>query len=357
MIKKTGTIVFFTIVTLCIQISRATGQNFQQEIILDHSVEPEKPAQWQPPWRGSVFIYRNAVTGRSFDRNADLTYNPYYAMIFTFGPRWWIGDIINIGANLSLTQEITNSDTTTKRGETELSDFTLTLAATNFATIPVLKIDLTGRLGFIFPSSKTSRARTMNMALKPSFGLSRSFDALSGVNLFYDFSFTKYFHDFTTGKFEEPLIPGCSASGGDCDSFLNNGTRNTSVGFLNQFGLAIAFTPKFGISGSVGLAHSVLYKQEDSAEIEGQTQDAEESSEFGDPAQRVRYGMLYNLEANATPIKALTIALGADTANQQLKQNSTYEEPFFNRYTLVYLDLRLNFAGLTESITSSKRSK
>jgi len=319
------------------------------EVSVEGAVEPDsKKDEWKEPWRGSSFTYRNVATAVSFNKGAELGHNPYYAMSWMFGPRWWLGDVFNASAALSLTRELTHSDWSTYEGETQVSDFVLGAGASRFATIPALDIGISASLKLIAPSSKSSRARTMIVGVKPGFALSRNFDVLSGINLGYSFSATKTFHEATTAQREEPNIAGCVGTAEGCESYMNTGSRNSSWGLYNGFSLGVGFVDWLSMSASFGLLHSFLYKQDD---IEG-----EQMSEWqpGDEDVNTRYTMLYGLELAARPNPAVTVAMGANTANGQLAPDSSYQKPFFNRYTAIYLDLRLDFAGLTSQLTSNE---
>lgn len=319
------------------------------EVSVEAEVEPDSEKdEWKEPWRGSSFTYRNVATVVSFKKDAELGHNPYYAMSWMFGPRWWIGDVFNTSASLSLTRELTESDWSTYEGETQVSDFVLGVGASRFATIPALDIGISASLKLIAPTSKSSQARTMIVGVKPGLALSRNFDVLSGINLGYSFSVTKTFHEATTAQREEPNIAGCVGTAEGCESYMNTGARNSSWGLYNGFSLGVGFVDWLSMSANFGLLHSFLYKQDD---VEG-----EQMSEWqpGDEDANVRYMMLYGLELAAQPNPALTVAIGADTANGQLAPDSSYQKPFFNRYTAIYLDLRLDFAGLTSQLTSSE---
>jgi hypothetical protein len=46
----------------------------------------------------------------------------------------------------------------------------------------------------------------------------------------------------------------------------------------------------------------------------------------------------------------LEVGLGYETVSPQLAPDSTYYNPFYNRYTTLYLDLRLEVDGLVAQI-------
>jgi hypothetical protein len=337
--------------------SSILAEEVSAEVSLEGAAEPEKsPETWKAPYRGTTITYRNVATAISLKEDAELGYNPYYAMAFSLDPRWWIGDVFNTALSLTLTRELTNSDSNTYSGETELSDFSATFGASNFVTIPVLEIGISANLGFVAPTSKISRARTMILAIKPGLSLSRKFDVLSGIGLSYNFSYTKSFHEFTTSQQESSHITGCVSTLGGCDSYMNTGVRNSSWGIANSFSLSIQFVEWLGVGANVGILHSFLYEQEEAGfvvdEVTGY--EYETSDGLGGDDNDVRYAMLYGLEITVSPIQALEIGIGAETYNSQLAPDSTYQQPFFNRYTAIYLDLRLSLSGLVSQLTSKE---
>jgi hypothetical protein len=327
--------------------STAFAEEAKAEVALEDKVEPAKDADaWKPPWRGTSIIYRNAATALSFKKDADLTYNPYYEMSWSFHPMWWVGDVFNVSLDFMLSRELTESDSNTYADETLFGDVSLTLGAAKFATIPGIGIDLSASLGLIAPTSKAAKSKTMLFGLRPGLSLSKSFDVLAGINLGYSFGFSKFFYESTTAQSEETAISNCSTSPGGCEEYQNTGFRNASWGLSNAFSLSIAFIDQLSLDVSFGLKHSFLYEQK---EQDPMVEDSEYSND-----KDIRYGMMYGLGLTATPIPALSIGLGAETGNPQLKADATYERPFFNRNTVVYLDLILSIDGLVTQLTSNK---
>lgn len=312
------------------------------------SFEPVSQAvEWQPPWRGSYLGYRNAVSATSFDRGAELTYNPYYAMGLVIAPRWWIGDALVLSVDLDVMREITDADGTTERGETLVGDLMVGIAAPGFYTIPAIEIELSVDLDVIAPTSKGSQARTLYVGLKPGVGLARRFDVLSGLAFTYGFAATKYFHAATTAQREAPLIPDCADSG-SCELYLSTGARNTSWRIGNSFGASLAIVDWLSLSAGAAVLTDVLYPLAETGD--------QVSYEPQEPTD-LRHTMAYTVEILTWPMPSLGVALGAETVNPQLRPDSTNEQPFFNRYTVLYLDLRLDFAGLASQIASGGKGK
>jgi len=299
------------------------------------------------PWRGTKLVYRNVATAFSFDKGAELTYNPYYAMTFQVSPRWWFGRIFWVGADAGLSREITDSDSTTKSGEVLWDDTLVRAGASRFYRIPVVGIEFSAGLDLIAPSSKLSQARSLYLGLRPFLGISRTFPLLKGLTLFYSLQGTKFFNEYTTSSRKSPLIPGCS--GGACDPYLNSGLRNPEWRMTNLGGISMEFTDWIGLSASAGLVMDFVYAQE--------TQDPSVTFQPQEGQDDRRYTMVYEVEVHTRPMPSLGIAVGASTVNPQLRANSTYEDPFINRYTTVYVDLTFHVDGLVSQILKAKERK
>ena len=295
------------------------------------ALRAEEPA----PWRGSNMLYRNAASAISLDEGADLTYNPYYAMTLQFSPRWWFGKYVGLSADADITREITESDDTTRAGEWWLGDVQAGIAA-RAPTIPFAGIDAMVKVSAFAPTSKISQARTLILGLKPELTLSRAFPLLSGLTLAYVLQGTRFLHKYTTSQREVPLIPGCAAGVGGCDRFVNIGLRNPEWRVTNAAALSLDIFPWLGISADAAVVVDWLYAQEDLDE-----QVSFEPQEGTDQ----RFTMAYSLEVYGKPMPTLGLALGMSTVNPQLKPDSTPREPFVNRHTTVYFDLRFHIDG------------
>ena len=251
---------------VCLLAPQSHAEVVSAEVSVDDSVEPDGPKEdkWKEPWRGSSFSYRNSVTALSLKKDADPGYDPQYMMSWSFNPMWWLGNVFNVSMGLSLSRELTDSNWTTQEGETILSDFSVGLGASRFVSVPVLGIDVSAKLGVVAPTSKISQARTMILALKPGFSLSKNFDVLSGINLGYSFTYTKTFHEYTTAQTEDALIDApTGATGRSYESYFNTGRRNASWGLTNMFTAGVSFVDWLSFGANFGLVHSFVYDQED----------------------------------------------------------------------------------------------
>jgi hypothetical protein len=297
-----------------------------------------------PPYRSSEIFYRNSVSVLTLDKAAELTYNPYYAMTWGFSPQWWFGDTLYLSGSFSLTRELTNADGTTQRDETIPSDILFRVGAANLVTIPGIGVDISAYGEATAPTSPGSQARTLHTALSAGLSLRRQFKWLSGISLGYSLRFTKYLHQFTTAEREQSLIPGCPAGEPGCDQFLNMGVRNSSRRLSQTLSLSVGFLPWLALSTSFGVAQSVLYKASLSPKASFTPQDPQDT----------RYMFQYDLGLSFKPMASTLIVVGVNTAHPQQAPDSSFRTPFFNRYTVVYLDLRLDVAGLISQITGDE---
>ena len=293
------------------------------------------------PWRGTLLTYRNMASAISLEKDAELTYNPYYAMYLGFGPRWWFSKIFYVAADVGVTRELTEADDTTYAGEFLLDDVFVKAGASNLLSIPFVGLDFSGSFSAIAPASKLSQARTLIVGLRAQLGISRTFPLLEGLTAAYGVQGTRYLHRYTTAEREAPLIPGCNSPTGQCEAYLNTGDLNAAWRLTNMFSLSMDFTDWIGLSGAFAVITDYLYDSVDDERISYVP--AEPTGE--------RYAMVYEAELYARPLPSLGLGLGVSTVNPQLRPDSTREAPFVNRYTTLYLDLRFDIDGFLSQMT------
>jgi hypothetical protein len=323
------------LITLAVLISGspAPGEEFLDQVEAERS---------RAPWRGSEFVYRNVFSALSLDPSAELTYNPSFAMSFSFRPSWWFSDQLYVRANLDLVREITEADDTTYADETLLGDLVLTAGYAPVVTIPVVDISVSADISLQVPTSKVSQARTLALGIGPGVRLARSFDLLSGLSVGYSLRAIPLIHQNTTAELETPLIPGCSASGGGCDAYLHTGVRNTQFRLQQLFYASARMLDWLSLSVTYGLWIDWLYPID--------TGDPRISAQTIEPQDR-RYASVWEVEVLFSPMPALKIGVGTSTLGPQLAPDSSYYNPFYNRYTTVFVDLHLDVAGLVSQIT------
>lgn len=301
------------------------------------------------PYRGTSIIYENALGATSFDRSMDLTYNPAYVMSWAFRPRWYLYDSLSARLDFSVELELTDSDWTQSKYEPTISDIGLGFVYSNFYTIPVAELKLSGGVWFNFPSSKMSQARTLYLGLAPTFSIRRDFDVLSGITLTYSFRYTKNFNRYTGPVSDAEQFP-CPLNLDDRTECFNMGSRNPSMSFSNSFALDIYFLDQLYFSASVGIINSLLYPVAD-ASVDTLTGPVTVDEDENNTDHRG--SMSYALEVGYDVLSYLTLALGVSTVTPQLGDDGSYRAPFVNRYSNVYFDIALSVDGLVTALTDS----
>ncbi len=130
------------------------------------SPAPTEEKLWQPPalpFHDSWFVWEHAATAETLGVGPDTqSRNPTYEMTFRLVPRYYLRDEprwnTSVRADLRLVHEVTNSDTTTSRGEWDLVDTPLWLS-TGWIVDPRLshKTEALLRLPYvILPTSRAS---------------------------------------------------------------------------------------------------------------------------------------------------------------------------------------------------------
>ena len=301
-------------------------------------------AESKAPWRGSAFVYRNTLRAYSLDAASELSHNPYYAMSFSFQPSWWFGDHLYVRASLDVIRELTNSDETTDYGEAWVSDLAFIVGYSKFYKIPVVGIDISADLVIKTPTSKPAMARTLIMGIGPGLRITRSFDLLKGLSIGYSFRANPNLHRKTTSETENPWIGGCISSSGGCDQYFNTGYRNAKFRLHQGFDVSLGILDWLSVSLSYGVLIDWLYdidKSDDQYEI----------LQISEPQNR-RYYSVFEAQVTFTPMPAFQVGLGLSTFNPQLKPDSDYYNPLFNRYSMIFVDMRLSIDGLISQITN-----
>lgn len=336
---------------MCLQSAAAADESTGEELLAENSaevtlVEPasdapltEEPSDAKRPSaasviRGTTLSLTQSASAISLDKSYDPTYNPYYAMTFNIAPLFWLSDDVHLRWNFSASKELTEADDETYDGEFQPSDLSMGVGA-HLWTIPVVGIDLSAGFDVTLPTSKVSRARTMNVALSESFRIAKTFDVLSGISIGTSVRGTEYFYDYTTSETVTPRVSGCGRVGG-CDAFLNTGVRNTATRLVNSADLSVAFIDELSLSVTAALYSSFLF--------EGASDDRVSTTTLT-PTDN-RWATSYGIALNYAPFRGFNTTLGVDTTNPVQATDQTYYPPFFNRYTLVYLDLQVEVSGI-----------
>ena len=280
-------------------------------------------------FRGSSLSYRHTATTRTFDKSYENTWNPYYAQTVVVSPVLWLNDGFNVSANALFTREFTQADSTTEENETLMGDLSVSASAPRVIHIEAASMSMGVGLAVISPTSKSSQARSMMAAIAPRASLSWSAKVLSGLRVSLSSRMTRYFHEFTTSGRESPLVGSCSATTAGCGAFLNTGLRNTQWRLTHGATVSLGLTEWLSVAVSQSLSTDWLYALESSLLPSLSPQENQDQ----------RYGAAFDVSFGVEAIRGLDLRLGMSTAGPQLAPDSSYYNPFYNRYSAIYLDL------------------
>ncbi|MCA9539518.1 MAG: hypothetical protein KC620_11560, partial [Myxococcales bacterium] len=290
-------------------------------------------AAGDPPWRGTTISYQNTVSAYELDKSNSQTWNPYYAMGVQGTLNWFWLDRLYTRASIGLTRELTEADAETRDGETWWSDLTLTVGTSGWE-VPVLGTRLGADVTFTLPTSKISQAQSLQFGTSPAVSIAQPFKLLSGLTLSYRGVVRINSHEWTTSQRENTRLPSCR--GIECAEGLHTGVRNVQWQHAHTGSVALAVLDWLSLSAQVGVVEQHLYPR---ADAEGITLEAVSNTD-------TRYLAVWGGELTVSPLSMLEIGLGLSTMNPQLAPDSTSYDPFYNRYSQLYLDLRLDVARL-----------
>jgi hypothetical protein len=316
-----------------------------------HRVGSEQQYTNALPFRNTVLIYENIFSVAQLDRGYQQTYNPYYAMSLSLQPRWYFTDELSIRLRFDIEGELTDADDTSNYHETRVSDLYLDLVYNPIYTIPRLDLGIGLGLRALFPTSLESQAESRYVGLSPDLRLARVFDVLDGLTISYQFRYTKYLNRYTTMQRDTNPYE-CTGDDPGCMANWQLGDPARSHGFSNWIQLDLEFLSEqwrpMTFSVSVIFLNYLTYEVPE-AEVElmgGQTVSVDH---IEDPVNHVAF-IWYTFELGLDITDYLSVAIGASTYNPQLAADSTYREPFFNRYTRIYVDLSLDVERVVAAI-------
>jgi hypothetical protein len=308
------------------------GDEAEASASVSEPVANDDVANEPVPWTGSTISLRTATSAISTSEAAELSFNPYTELSLTLAPRWRFTDTWSVSAQQSFSQELTNSDWTTRENETLVGDLSLRGAASNFVTIPGADIRISADLALQLPTSKVSRARTLVMAIGPGLNLSRAVDVLSGMRFGYGIRGTYFWHKYTTGEYRRPFVDGCTT---DCDQYLTTGVRNPVWRLSNAFSFGLAFIDEL----SMGLSYAIITDPlHDTVTTEFVTLTPQTPTD-------TRFTNSFDLNLSYAPIDLMSFTLGANTTNAQLAVDGERRTPLFNRYTILYFDVAFDLGA------------
>ncbi len=317
------------------------------------------------PWRGSQISYGVAMSALAVTPyykepdapNGGYMYNAYVGHRLGIMPEWHFNDHFYLGARFFLSQEFTDSDSTTYKHEFEPSDTWLDAAWSGWKE-PVTGIKMSGSLRFALPTSKQSQAVGRIMNIGPGISLSRAFPVLSGLVLGYGARFTYRFNRFQTAHTQGASIIGCGNAGADpdCPSVMSNGQRASQFDFFH--GPSLVFIPHPRLSIYLGFYMQYAYlPQLSQATTDQNGQPVPDLSLHTDttgPQWRNFWGA--NISVTYQAWDTVGFTLGAFSFDSQLDTQGRYRFPVFNRSTVVSIDMSVDIESLIRNIKPKEKS-
>lgn len=273
---------------------------------------------------GSQIFVQTSANLNTFAADLQQTQNTTVDMSFTFLPRFDLGEGFQLRGRIGFDYEFTDSDFTTRRNETLLTDTTLSLFYRGLPAMPWgtrVQMAVQARL----PTSKISQARTILLqpgALVQAF---HSFsDVLGGsVLLMGTVGYTRPIYDSTTPQISEelPYDPNCRGAGDLGCSRQGSGALNVRDDF-NWSALLLGSWGDFTPAVLYRMSHQFPYQV---AELPGVDNDPVQGNDV-----RVFSTFAFWLDYNIT--NYLTAELGYVMSRNVLDGDGSYGNPIFSRY-------------------------
>jgi hypothetical protein len=245
-------------------------------------------------------------------------------------------EVLDVEVYLAMVRELTATDTTYPH---ELLVDDLLLEAS--VTLPGVEgedgsFDWGFGLGVALPTSKASRAASLQAELQPSFGAALTADLLGGLTLSYGITPTPRFHRFTTISTVE-AIPCSPATGCALGRSFETGQRNTQFELVQDIDLSLsALDDRLSFAVALQVAHGWLYELSPSERF-AEEQITNPGNDGGSP---VTLTTAFTLEVGVQPHPAIGLGVGIWTPGG-MRPDGTYYNPVGNRFTQVYFDVTL----------------
>ncbi len=274
----------------------------------------------------------------TFDRAYEQTYNPTHTLALVSAPRFSLTDKLQLRMWQYTTLEpFTQSDSNTYKGETTLSDTSVTLAYKAYRNEALgLGVNVGAMVGL--PTSKGSIYKHTRMTPGLDLGLSWSKGIFSVATVTRG---SYIWTESTTALLNNFPISGCNIGDPSCAGLDQGSSRTAEFRFFNILVLAAQPLPRLGFSATMGVINDVLHPS-DPTSITNKGTGLVIPVGVASTNSNMRATMYWGLAADFKINDAWSLSAGTEVFNPQLKLNSTYESPFINRYTNVFLDVVLS---------------
>lgn len=302
------------------------------------------------PFRGSVIAYEHAATALSAFKGAEPRWNPYYAHQLSLRPEFHIKELpVYFRGRFNLSQELTLSDSTTYKHEVVWSDVILEAVAPGWVE-PNSKIRFGGNLRVTVPVSKASWAQTLTLGISPSLIVTRPFPVLKGLVVGYGVRYSGFLNRSTTVVFEGPRIPCGDPDSALCRRLSHTGSRNPVWSLSHGPVVVLSPIEKLSLTATFNHFYTQLHALTP-ASVPALTGDVTLDGGNGIDG---RFSAVAMLDATYALTDDLALAAGVLTSSSQLGPDGTYRNPFFNRFTMLYVDVLIDVERLTARFRGRK---
>jgi hypothetical protein len=312
------------------------------------------------PFRDSGLWWGQSVNAVGMVKSSELTWNPSYSWLFRFYPRYHVTDKLSLRLKVGLGIEWTNADDTSTQREPRWEDIWFDAVYSPGYTERWSQISISPSLRLVIPSSLESRAQSLYLGVGPGFSLKRTVQLpwRMTLDLAYGFRYVKNLNRYTTVQFQAPSIAACGGTAGEgaCGQFLHTGDLVPSHEFFNTLQAELGITRKLKASVMVLFRNQLLYGASPATVA---TAGGETLTVGDDPQNNVgqRAAIWYLIEASYEIHPIVTLGLAVSTLNPQLSQESSYNTPFFNRYTEFGLNTSIALDQIVARVDRKIRSR
>lgn len=210
---------FITVLLLGTGVARAQPS---ANVNLAEEVEDESSSL---PWRGTSLTLSQSLNVNTFDRAAQLSYDPTYAWAFILEPHWYLTKKTHLNIDQRAYFEWTDSDSTLYAQRFMLSDTIFGIDTELYSTtLPKLgDMALTGGAHLIAPTSIASRAASMTIGARLRAGAVWNFKhVMDGLSLALQGRYSHRFSRHNTIELDEPspCVSG-GPSSADCQAAVD----------------------------------------------------------------------------------------------------------------------------------------
>lgn len=319
------------------------------------------------PWHGSTLTFDQSWTTQSVDVGGDyISDNPSYEMMLSFQPRYYFyeDDVHSFyaGLRLEVARELTDSDVTTKEGETQLANTYLDAmyGAKLYKSGDFITSVAVGPR-FIFPTNKFSYRTGERLRIGGGVKGSQALPVAGSESTWFpsaalqaSFYYMKYLSDYTTATNDEFGRVRQDAGGRSVvsDQFGSSAKVNHEITTL--VGGALDVTSKLHLSASyVWITQWVYGFEEASVDI---TTGPTVPDRISDPTTfRVTPWFLASVDYDLLP--ELALGAGYYNATSQIGPEGTRRSPFYSPDARFFFDITANLDQIYTTATGGNEEK